>query len=167
MSPSSLRERAARTIDAASAVARHAAPLVTRLVIGAGFVMTGLGKWKHLDATAAFFGSAGIPAPFANAVFVSTLEVVGGALLVAGLMTRTFALLLSSTMVVALLTADRGAFAGALGGSRALTDVTAVVFLMLLLWLAGWGAGAVSLDAALGRKSSREAMACRLAAAKA
>jgi putative oxidoreductase len=127
---------------------RFIAPLATRIVIGLAFVETGLGKWAHMDRTAEFFASLGIPLPGVNAVFVATLEMVGGGALVVGLLTRPFAALLSSTMAVALLTADRGAFLAswARASDTSPTDVTSFVFLLLLLWLVTHGAGTLSLD---------------------
>src|SRR5262245_55681650 len=114
--------------------------LVTRLVLGEAFILTGLGKWKHFENTVAFFGKLGIPAPRANAGFVATLELVGGACLILGLGTRIFSLLLSITLIVALSTADREAFVAALDPSaeKGLMDLAALVFLMFLLWLAAF-----------------------------
>ena len=124
------------------------APLLTRVVIGLAFVQTGLGKWAHMDNTVAFFADLGIPLPAANAAFVASLEVVGGGALVAGLLTRVFAGLLSSTMVVALLTADRQAFleSWSRASESSPTDVTSFVFLLFLLWLVLLGPGSASLD---------------------
>jgi putative oxidoreductase len=132
------------------------APLATRLVIGLGFVHTGLGKWRHLDRTVEFFAGLGIPFPAASATLVASLELVGGAALLAGLLTRVFATALSGTMAVALLTADRPAFLAAWGGAgeTSLTDVTAFVYLLFLLWLALLGPGAASLDRALRRRGT-------------
>lgn len=124
------------------------APLLTRLVFGVGFFHAGLGKWHHFDRTIAYFTDLGIPAPAANAAFVSTLEVVGGLALVLGLLTRVFAALLSSTMVVAILTAERENFTQALNlhGETSLTDVVPVVFLLALLGLVAFGPGKIALD---------------------
>src|SRR5436190_13824384 len=88
------------------AVVKPLAPLLTRIVIGQAFVQTGIGKWENFHDTVEFFASLGLPAPAANAAFTATLELVGGAALILGLGTNLFAALLSSTMVVALLTAD-------------------------------------------------------------
>ena len=44
-----LMERVAKLTDLASAAARQAAPLVTRLVIGTGFVTTGLGGGQRVE----------------------------------------------------------------------------------------------------------------------
>ena len=130
------------------------AALLTRVVLGHAFVLTGLGKWRNFDRTVEFFASIGVPAAAANAAFVSTLEIAGGIGLVLGLGTRLFAALLSSTMVVALLTADRSSFVGALTGSgeQGLTDVAAFVFLLFLAWLFACGAGAFSADRLVARR---------------
>jgi len=130
------------------------APLLVRLVIGYAFVQTGLGKWRHFENTSQFFASLHIPAPAANAAFIATLELVGGACLMIGLGTRVFALLLSATMVVAIWTADREAFQAALSGQgdTGLTDVVPFAFLLFLLGLAAWGAGRLSIDGLLARQ---------------
>lgn len=130
------------------------APLATRLVIGLAYFQTGLGKWQHLDRTVQFFASSGIPFPSFNAALVATLELIGGPLLMAGLMTRLTASALSVSMVVALLTADRASFMAAWrpGGDTGPTDVASFVFLLFLLWLVLLGPGAVSVDYWIRRK---------------
>ena len=92
-------------------------PLLTRLVIGYAFYQTGRGKLANPEQIVAFFTDLGIPFPGANAAFVSRLEFYGGMLLIAGLLTRLVALGLGSTMVVALMTADKDAFLDALMGT--------------------------------------------------
>jgi putative oxidoreductase len=130
------------------------APLLTRLVIGWAFHLTGNGKLQNFERTVDFFTGLNIPMPALNAAFVSRLECWGGLLLMVGLGTRIVALLLSSTMVVALLTADRATFVAALKGTgdAGLTDVSAFVFLLFLLWLIFYGPGLASLDALLFRR---------------
>jgi putative oxidoreductase len=128
---------------------QFAAPLLTRLVVGVTFFYTGRGKLGNLDRTIGFFTDLGIPFPMANALFVSSLELVGGLCLMFGLGTRVFAALLSSTMVVALFTADKETFIGKFPAE--LTDVGPVVLLLFLAWLVLYGAGAVSTDWAVGR----------------
>lgn len=126
------------------------APLLTRLVFGQAFFLTGRGKWMNFENTVNFFTQLGIPFPEANAAFIATLEMVGGLLLMAGLGTRLLAALLSSTMVVALLTADKQMFLEALGSD--LTGITPVVYLLALVWLVLYGPGTLSLDTLVGRK---------------
>lgn len=142
-----------RSMNAASKIAaalQFAAPLLTRLLVGVTFFYTGQGKLQNLDRTTAFFTDLGIPFASANALFISSLELVGGICLMLGLGTRVFSLLLSSTMIVALLTADKASFLGKFPAE--LTDVSPVVLLVLLIWLALYGPGRVSLDWFLGRR---------------
>ncbi len=129
-------------------------PLLTRVVIGHAFIVAGLGKLRHFDATVSFFASLGIPVPELNAAFIATLELVGGAALVIGLTTRVFAALLSSSMIVALFTAHASEVLLALNlaGSPALSDITAFVFLLFLGWLVAFGAGAFSADRILAAR---------------
>jgi len=129
------------------------APLLTRLVIGQAFFLTGRGKLQNIDKIVEFFTGLGIPMPGLNAAFVSRLEYYGGMLLIVGLATRLIALLLSSTMVVALMTADKADFVGAFtgAGEKGLTDVTAFVYLLFLVWLVLHGPGWLSLDALVRR----------------
>ena len=138
-------------------------PLLTRLVIGQAYYQTGAGKIENFANTASFFGELGIPFPEANAFFVSRLEFWGGLLLVVGLGTRLVAALLSSTMVVALATADRVAFLDALRGTSedGFTGpaLASLVYLMFLLWLVVFGPGWLSLDALLARWLERRARA--------
>jgi putative oxidoreductase len=136
-----------RGIGAASKAVENlqfAAPLLTRLVIGVAFFYTGRGKLANLDRTTSFFSDLGIPFPGANALFISSLEMIGGLCLMLGLGTRIFAALLSSTMVVALMTADKESFMAKFPAE--LTDVAPVVLLLFLIWLILYGAGSFSLD---------------------
>jgi putative oxidoreductase len=140
------------------------APLLTRLVVGQAFFLTGRGKWQNFENTVTFFTELGIPFPEANAAFVSSLELVGGICLVLGLLTRLMSAGLLSTMVVALATADKERFFESLNPAAEIgpLDVSPVVFLLLLLWLTLFGPGLLSLDAllkqwlGLGKKASAE-----------
>jgi len=146
-----------RILANAASLLQPVAPLLTRVFLGQAFVQSGLGKWRNLDGVTTFFDQLGIPAPHANAEFIATLELVGGACLVLGLGTRAFGLLLSATMCVALMTADRENFARALvlnpETNHGMFDVTPAVFLLFLAWLVAFGAGSISLDHVISRKS--------------
>ncbi|MGH7418229.1 MAG: DoxX family protein [Candidatus Rokuibacteriota bacterium] len=137
----------------AAALLAFLPPLLTRLVMGQAFYQTGSGKLRNFDNTVAFFTDLGIPMPELNAAFVSRLELYGGLLLIVGLATRLLAAGLLSTMVVALMTADRDGFVQALRGTgeAGLTDVVPFVYLLFLLWLVIAGPGKLSLDALLER----------------
>lgn len=129
------------------------APLLTRLVVGQAFFLTGRGKLLNFDNTVTFFTELGIPFPQANAAFVSTLELVGGTCIFIGLLTRVMSGLLASTMVVALMTADKEQFLKSLNPSSDVSpmDVSSLVFLMLFAWLVLYGPGWLSLDTLLAR----------------
>jgi putative oxidoreductase len=123
-------------------------PLAVRLVIGAAFVLTGWGKLHNLDGVTGFFTDLGIPAPHANAVFVSLVELIGGALLIVGLGTRIAAAFLIGTMAVAFLTAI-------LPKADSVLDLFSTIeltYLVIFVWLALHGAGRASLDRVLARR---------------
>lgn len=126
------------------------APLTTRLILGCAFYQTGSGKWSDLDKPTSFFSDLGIPFPRANATFIATLELVGGICLMLGFGTRIVALLLSGSMVVALLTADKDNFVKNFPGG--LLDVVPVVYGLFLLWLILTGPGWFSLDHLIAKK---------------
>ena len=111
------------------------------------------GMLANMETTVNFFTDLGIPFPELNAAFVSRLEYYGGMLLLAGVLTRIVAALLSSTMVVALLTADRENIVSALTRTSeiGLSDIPAFVLLVFLSWLVVKGPGALSIDALLKR----------------
>lgn len=129
------------------------APLLTRLLVGYAFYLTGKGKVGNPDGITEFFSGLGIPFPAANAWFVSHLEYIGGMLLIVGLATRPIAALLGATMIVALLTADRADFLMAWSGEgeKGLIDLTPVAYGAFLSWLLLYGPGVISADALLRR----------------
>ncbi len=146
---SPLRTWCVRILSVLAALA-WIAPLATRLVIGYALHVTGHGKLSNLAKVTEFFGSLGIPFPHANAVFVSTLEFVGGLCLIIGLGTRFFAFLLSCSLLVAVLTADRDTFVQKFPAD--LTDVTSFTFLLFLVWLVLYGPGLISIDHWIARR---------------
>jgi len=129
------------------------APLLSRIALGNEFFLTGRGKIENPETFARFFVELGIPFPALNAAFVSRVEYYGAILLVVGLLTRFAAGALLSTMVVALLTADKQDFiqSWSPSGEKGPLDIAPFVNLLLLLWLTLSGPGLVSLDAALAR----------------
>jgi len=153
MSASSVVQRASRVGLVAAGALAFLPPLLTRLVMGEAFFLTGRGKLANFDNTVQFFTTLGIPMPELNAAFVSRLEFYGGIALLLGLLTRLVAAGLASTMVVALLTADKQGFLDALhmSGDAGLTDVVPFVYLLFLSWLVIFGPGPLSLDALVAR----------------
>ena len=124
-----------------------APPLLARLVIGVVFVHSGWGKLHQLDQVARFFASLGVPFPELQAPFVAAVELGCGALVLAGLATRVAALPLIGTMAVALATA----LAPRITGANALFGLAEFLYVVLLVQLAVYGAGAVSADRAVAR----------------
>lgn len=122
-------------------------PLLVRLAIGLVFVITGWRKLHNLDGVTQFFESLHIPAAHANAVFVSTVELVGGVMLMVGLGTRIAALFLTGVMAVAIWTAKRPE----LDGIVDLVNTMELAYLCVFLWLLFAGAGRASIDYLLFR----------------
>ncbi len=122
-------------------------PLLARVSVGLVFVTTGWGKLQHLDQVIEFFRSLGIPAPELQAPFVAATELSCGLLIVLGLATRFAAVPLVVTMLVAI----RTALWEELEGTIDLFGREEYLFIVLLVWLAVAGAGAVSHDARIAR----------------
>ena len=112
---------------------------VVRVVTGVLFVTFSLGKFADHAAEAADFEHYGIPAPEVATYLVGTLELVGGALLVLGLLTRPAAAALAANLVGAIATAGRVD-----GGSFHLgVGPTLLVAMLYLVWA---GPGVVAVD---------------------
>lgn len=125
-------------------------PLIARLTLGVAFVSSGWGKIHNLDKVTDFFTELGIPAPHAQAVFVSSVELVCGALVLLGLATRLASIPLICTMIVALITAK----AEDIAGVSDLVGTIEFTYIALAIWLTVSGAGALSLDRVLARRSA-------------
>lgn len=79
------------------------ASVLVRIALAFVFVSEGVQKFLYADALGVGrFAKIGIPAADAMAPFVGIVEIVGGALLLAGLLTRPAALVLAIDMIVAL-----------------------------------------------------------------
>jgi len=135
------------------------APFAGRLLIGLPFILFGLGKATTYGATVAMIKAVGLPLPPLSFLGAVTLEIVGGALLVAGYKVRPVAALLAVfSMVTAFYfhsnLADQNTFVHFFKN---------VMMTGGLLQIVGFGAGAFSLDEYL---SSRRAYSGRLATAQ-
>lgn len=125
--------------------------LALRLVAGVVIAAHGWQKLVNgIDGFAGFVASLGLPAPMVVAYTVTGLELVGGLLLAAGLLTRIHGLLLAAHMAgtTMLVKADVG-----LIGPQDAPGVGAELDLVLLAAFAGvalLGPGAWSLDHAIG-----------------
>lgn len=87
----------------------HFAPVILRIAVGLVFIVHGLPKLMNPARVAPFFGKIGIPMPGVSVLLVGAVELIGGLLLLVGFGTRVAAALLAAVMLVAILTAKRGA----------------------------------------------------------
>jgi len=117
--------------------------LFARLTIGWSFFLTGKGKLANLERTSGFFESLGIPAPGFHAAFVGGVEMIGGLMLIAGLLSRVASIPLIGAMVVAYLTAHRE---DAFTGLSAFTDEAPYAYLVVSLVILAFGPGRIALD---------------------
>lgn len=133
--------------------------LAVRLYFGWQFAQAGWGKLHRMPDVIQFFASLGIPAPAANAWFVTLLEFVGGILLMLGIGSRLLALLSVGDMIVAYITADRAAFLGFFTHPDKFEAAAPFVFLAAWLIILIFGPGKISIDALLARTFRREEIA--------
>ena len=77
---------------------QNSALLFARILLGALFVMAGLGKLGGVEGFAGYMASGGVPAVLAWPVIL--FEILGGLALVAGLQTRAVALALGVFCIV-------------------------------------------------------------------
>lgn len=126
--------------------------LAVRLYWGFQLAQTGWGKLHNLPKITAFFASLNIPFPGINAPFISTLEFLGGILLMLGLFSRPVAFLMTCNMLVAYVTADREALMSIFSDPDKFTAAAPYVFLFASLLILIFGPGYLSLDTLLAKK---------------
>jgi putative oxidoreductase len=135
-------------------------PVVVRVIVGFMMFAHGVDKLSGGAAGIAGFGgflsSAGLPAGLLLAWFVTLLELVGGAMLILGLLSRVIAGLLIVELIVAiaLVTGQAGLISGeqGVGYERDLAYITGFLVVLLL------GPGRPSLDHLLGFEEARPAL---------
>ena len=142
----SIRQNGLRLADAF----RWLPPFATRLTLGLVFVLAG---WRHLanlESLTEYFKELGIPAAQFQATFSSACELLFGSLVLVGLFTRLSSLPLIVIMVVAIATAKKAELTGSwLDQLDALSGMIELLYILLLLWLAVFGPGPLSLDRAI------------------
>jgi putative oxidoreductase len=122
------------------------AAVVLRVAVGWIFLRHGIAKLgMGVGGVAGFFGGLGIPAPHVAAVIVMTVETVGAACVLVGVLTRFWAALMVVDMMVAILVAIMPK-----GGGYELE----ALLLAAAVALIGLGDGSVSLGRLL-RKGAR------------
>ena len=125
--------------------------LLVRLYWGWQFMQTGWGKLHNLAHVTEFFSTLGIPFPALNAVFVSWVEFLGGALLILGVASRLTALVLTIDMLVAFATADREALLSVFSDPGKFYGAAPYTFLFASLLVLAFGPGWFALDTWLAR----------------
>jgi putative oxidoreductase len=103
------------------------------------FVAFGLGKFVNHGFELASFKAYGLPTPAAFVVVIGVIELVGGLLLIAGVLTRPAALVLAGDMVGAIIVSG-----AARGELISLTLAPVELLAMLVLLWSGSGAYALS-----------------------
>jgi putative oxidoreductase len=119
--------------------------LVARVAVGVLFVLAGFSKLRDLGDATSSFAALGIPRPELMAPFVGAVEVVGGAMLVLGLLTRLAAVPLAIVLVVALATAK----AHEMTSVKGFLSIYDVPYLLLLVVFTAVGGGRYAIDALL------------------
>lgn len=113
--------------------------LAVRLLSGGVFVAFGLGKFVNHSSELASFKGYGLPVPQLFVLAIGVVELVAGALLIAGLLVRPAALVLAGDLVGAILISGI-----AKGELISLTLAPAELVAMLLLLRTGSGSHTVS-----------------------
>lgn len=116
--------------------------LVLRLLSGGVFVAFGIGKFVNHPSELASFRSYGLPAPEVFVVVIGVIELVGGLLVMAGVLTRPAALVLAGDMIGAIVVSGI-----AKGELVSLTLAPAELAAMLVLLYMGPGAAVLRLQA--------------------
>jgi uncharacterized membrane protein YphA (DoxX/SURF4 family) len=145
----------------------HPAILLPRLMAGGVFVSEGIMKLFFPSLGVGRFAALGFPLPHATASFVAGVEIIGGALLIAGLATRLVTIPFVIEMVVAILSTKISLYLGRsplppppvppLAGLWAVLHESRSDYAQLLtaLFLAIVGPGPWSLDARWQRRKER------------
>lgn len=122
--------------------------LLGRLAVGLVFLSTGWGKVHNLDKVTQFFTELHIPAPGFHAVLVGYSELLCGAAIIIGLLTRLATIPLIVSMIVAILTAKRAD----LHGLFDLVGFEEFTYLVVLVMIAILGPGDWAVDRILAKK---------------
>ena len=116
--------------------------LLVRLFVGWFFVQTGWGKVHNLAAMTERFQGWGIPFPGFSAALSGYTELIGGALVVLGLLTR----LASVPMAINMIVATAAVKLAKVSGLNDFVELDEPLYALAFLWLVFFGPGKASLD---------------------
>jgi putative oxidoreductase len=129
-------------------VTQNLLTLLGRLALVALFLPAGLSKIGSFDVTAGYIASVGLPLAALGAAIAIVVEVGGGAALLAGVYTRTAAIVLAAfTLVASVVFHAYWAVPADQAFVQQLLFFKNIAIVGGLLVLAGQGPGAYSLDA--------------------
>jgi putative oxidoreductase len=135
-------------------------PVLGRLLLALIFILSGYHKIWTMDATAAQMASHAIPLPNILVYGVVALELGGGLLLLFGLFTRWIALAFALyVLVLAVLFHAYWGLPEAQARQQHAAFFEHIAIIGGMLYVVAFGAGALSLDALLGRESAAAAVA--------
>lgn len=142
------------TITAQSPLNQSAVPAIGRVLLAAIFIFSGIGKALAPEGTIGYIESVGLPfATLALAAAVA-IELGGGVMLALGIKTRLVAAALAAFSVVTALV-----FHNALGDQNQLIHfLKNIAMAGGLLQVVAFGAGAYSVDSAVARKVTAQAV---------
>jgi putative oxidoreductase len=123
--------------------------LFIRLYWGWQLGQSGWGKLHHLSNVAEYFGTLGLPMPAQMAVFIACLEFFGGIFLALGLASRITGLVLTVNLIMAYVIGDREALLSFFSDPDKFMAAAPFIFLMVSLIVLIFGAGKISVDAAI------------------
>jgi putative oxidoreductase len=142
--------------------------LLLRVMAGGVFLWEGILKFVYANQGVGRFTKLGMPFPHQTADFIALLEIAGGVLLLTGLLTRAIAIPFIIEMIVAVLSTKISLFLGTsplplppapprMGIWAVLHEVRSeYAQLFVTAFLAVNGAGKISLDALLARKTRQQ-----------
>src|SRR5229473_2259223 len=123
--------------------------LFVRLYWGWQLSQSGWGKLHHLPNVTEFFASLNLPMPAQMAVFIACVEFFGGIFLALGLLSRITGLVLTVNMIMAYVFGDHDALFSFISDPDKFIAAAPFAFLIVSLIVLIFGAGKISLDAAI------------------